>query len=139
MKIIEFGNIIEAIKNKDNSYINIDGLYTNNIEIKADIEAKNCEYPLAFIIASVISNNYKIFDLLSYKNLDERSVNEIEALKLFLNSSLSGKIVCESIRKDLIQFEIKADSVNYQVEIHLGNHNYCVCEDFNIIAIDALK
>lgn len=139
MKIIKFSSIISSLENKDNKYLDICGVNTSEIEIDMDFNKVDNKYNLCYIIASVISNDHSILNFVNIEILSKRNISELNKLSEFLKISKSGMILCESIRKDLLQFEIITNYENYQIEIHLGNQNFCVCKNFDVIAIDAYK
>ncbi len=139
MQKVKFSDINNCVENKNNKFLNIEGLNTKDIEIDIDMDLKEVKYNLGFVIAACISKNYEIIDLIKKETLSERNKEQLQALRGFLSNCEDGVMNFESIRKDLLQFEILANSTNYQVEIHLGNHNYCLCDDFNVVSIDALR
>ncbi len=139
MQIVKFSDINNCVENKNNKFLNIDGLNTKDIEIEVDMDLSEVRFNLVFIIGACVSKDYKILDLINKEKLTQRNIEQLKALKEFLISCNDGVMEFESIRKDLLQFEIVTNSVNYQVEIHLGNHNFCVCDDFNVVSIDAYK
>ncbi len=139
MQKVKISDINNCVENKDNKFLNIDGQNTKDIEIDVDLDLNEVKYKLSFVIAACVSKDYKILELIKNENLSDRNIEQLKLLSEFLKNIEDGVMNFASIRKDLIQFEIVADSTNYQVEIHLGNHNYCVCEDFNVASMDAYK
>lgn len=138
--VIKFSRINDAVKYKDNKYLDINKLKTNEIEIDMDMDKDISEnYTISYVIASIISNDSKFMDYIDIETLNKRNINEIDKIVKFLKRSKSGLIVFDTVRKDLLQFEIVTDELNYQVEIHLVICNFCICEDFDIIAMGELK
>lgn len=138
MNEIKLSKIEKAVLKKNNSELIIDKCNTSEFVI--DVDINHTAEPILYIITAVLSNDYKYLDLINFDEIDDISRKQIELLKTFLIKSKYGVINDKSIRKDLLQFEIKvSDDVEYQVEIHLGNFNYCVCENYDIVAIDSFK
>lgn len=139
MKKVKISDINSILENKNNTFLNLDGINTNEVIIDMNVGNEEIKYNMVYIIAAIISNNYSYLDLINPATLNERNKSELEKLYKFLKNSKYGFMHFNSIRKNLLQFEINADNTNYQVEMHLSIENFCICENFDIIAIDAYK
>lgn len=138
MKEIKLSEIENAIIEKNNEKVIIDNCLTS--EISVNIDTLHKPEAIVYIIAAIITNDYKYIDLINFETIDCVSAHQVELLREFLSKSEFGLIENKSKRKDLLQFNIKvANNIEYEIEVHLGNCNYCVCENYDIVAIDALK
>ncbi len=106
MKRVNISDINNILENKDNKFLNVDGINTKDIEILIDTKLDEVRYNLSYIIASIISKDFKILDLIDRTKLSLRNKSELEVLYKFLKSSENGVMKFKSIRKDLLQFEI---------------------------------
>ncbi len=134
---VNFSDINRCLEEVDNKYLSVDGLNTRDIEIEMDMDLDKA-YVLSFIIAGCISRDSKILELVNHENLSERNIANLKSLSEFLKKCDYGVMNIMSIRDELIQFEIVTPKLNYQVEVHLKIHHYCISEDFNPIAIDGI-
>ncbi len=138
MNTIKVSDIKKCIDNKNNKFINIDGVNIEDIKVMFDCKLDE-NYNLAYIIGSIIGWDKKILSFIDKTNLNDKSKNEIDKINLLLEKNILGKIKVLSTRSELIQLEIQTKNSNYQLEIHLGNHNFCLCEDYDVVAVDSYK
>ncbi len=135
---VRFSDINNCLDKAKNNFLSVNGLNTEDIEIEIDMDLEKAHI-VSFVVAACISKDYKILDLVNKEKLKERNIAQLSALSEFLKRCDYGIMKFGSIRDELIQFDILTKSLSYQVEVHLKNHNYCICEDFNPISIDAYR
>ncbi len=135
VKFSEINNCLDKGKNK---FLRVNGLNTRDIDIEIDMDLKKA-HTVSFVVAACISKDSTILDLVNKEDLSERNIMQLNALSEFLKNCEYGIMKFGSIRDELIQFDIITKDVSYQVEVHLGIHNYCICEDFVPVSIDAYR